>query len=148
MADGVDAELRQMSDDSGRRVYKVRGSEVETVHPSTANLIHTSTQSNLARVPPVVVRSQTGVTLMQSAILHTESLMHTQAEPESQVQVQSLSHTQPHIQVQSPLSQIPLQTPLPTLSQSSVINTMAGLVDATQEKMITVKEFMDCVQQQ
>nr|XP_045608005.1 uncharacterized protein LOC123764362 isoform X2 [Procambarus clarkii] len=248
-----------MSDDSGRRLYKVRGGGLGTSHSTSVNLVHTSTQSNLVHVAPVGICSQPGVTLMHSAVLSAEPLIHTQAESEaqsqvhtqsqvqmqsqthiqsqpqsllqtqsqvlphtrgdtqtvtqpqtqtntlmqvtprtlaqslvyshsqvltqsqihtqsqvhtqsqmhthsqvnmpsqvhiqpqihaqSQIQVQSLAHT-PQIQVQSQLTQMPLQSQLPTYTQSSVLNTMADLVDATQEKMITVKEFMDCVQQQ
>ncbi|XP_069939859.1 uncharacterized protein [Cherax quadricarinatus] len=255
-----------MSDDSGRRVYKVRGSGVGNSRPTAVSLVHTSTQSSGASVSPVVVQSQPGATLMHSAVMPPESLVHMQAEPEaqsqvhtqsqaqmqsqthiqsqpqsllqthsqvlplsqgdtqtltqpqtqtnslvqvtprtlaqslvyshsqvltqsqihthsqvqaqsqvhtqshlhtqsqvntpsqlhiqpqmhtqSQIQVQPLTLTQPHIQVQSQLTQLPLQSQLPSFTQSSMLSTMSNLVDATQEKMITVKEFVECVQQQ
>ncbi|XP_071528561.1 uncharacterized protein [Panulirus ornatus] len=92
-----------MSGDSGRRVCKVRGGGLVTGQPTTVtSLAHTSTESNLLRVPPVVVQSQTGVTLMQSTVLHTKSLMHADAQPEahSQVHTQSQTHIQSQTQVQ------------------------------------------------
>lgn len=134
-----------MSDESGQRVYQVRGNGMESKQTGVGNLGQKNTQTELVQVPPVVVHTQAGVALMQTGILHNQPLVHTNINAHSQVQthsqisahsqtLQSLGHTPTHVHVQ-PHTTIQQQT---HLQQDNQIQQQAIIQQQTptQQKLV------------
>ncbi|XP_063608579.1 uncharacterized protein LOC134782832, partial [Penaeus indicus] len=134
-----------MSDESGQRVYQVRGNGMDSKQTGVGSLGQKNTQTELVQVPPVVVHTQAGVALMQTGILHNQPLVHTNINAHSQVQthsqisahtqtLQSLGHTPTHVHVQ-PHTTIQQQT---HLQQDNQIQQQAIIQQQTpaQQKLV------------
>ncbi|XP_042873759.1 serine-rich adhesin for platelets-like isoform X2 [Penaeus japonicus] len=135
-----------MSDESGQRVYQVRGNGMENKQPGVGSLGQKNTQTELVQVPPVVVHTQAGVALMQTGILHNQPLVHTNINAHSQVQthsqisahtqtLQSLGHTPTHVHVQ-PHTTIQPQTHLQQDNQIQQQAIIQQQQTPTQHKLV------------